>query len=86
MDTEEKTQLVFVCPKCGDHKFGTSNVIEPLDKWIGHCHNDHVYCKFTWSRKDDWKYFQLVYTKTKTFETPEEYRQYVQAIKGRTSE
>ena len=44
----------FVCPECGGHMFGTSNVLGDNPK--GHCHdfkNDGSRCLFTWDRNTE---------------------------------
>ena len=52
---------IFVCPKCGSHSWGTSNMNKEFDEWIGHCHGyneeKNQKCNFTWKRTQDSKYF-----------------------------
>lgn len=68
METENiKEVLMFTCPECGSHKFGTNNCLaEDAAEMTGECHGTlqrygaqraAVACTFQWSRADDAKYF-----------------------------
>lgn len=43
----------FVCPNCGDFRWGTSNCTKPTSEWMGHCHGykDGRPCGLSWHRE-----------------------------------
>lgn len=57
----------FLCPNCGGHKFRSSG---PLGSLTGHCSSEIpviedgnltiTTCKFSWDRKEDWKYLHVL--------------------------
>ncbi len=52
----------FICPNCGDTKFGSSE--QPDGSLVRHCHgvldgDEAAPCSFTWPESDDHKYFHL---------------------------
>jgi len=72
----QRTRVEFLCPKCGGYTFGTygTSAGYPISESTGHCHggpNEDNGCKFTWPRKEDWKYFVKV--TVERYESKEEF-------------
>ena len=43
----------FTCPKCGGHRWGTSDCLKPVVEWEGYCNGhegNNRTCDFTWNR------------------------------------
>lgn len=78
----ERTE--FRCPRCGGSHFGSTQLKD--ESYERHCHGGRhsASCSFTWSEKDDYRYF-LVVTE-KRCETKEEYDRELSRIRPRILE